>query len=43
MNWDLLEGKIKSCKKCDGLNSVELGTQNAPGYGSKNSNVVFLG
>lgn len=43
MNWNLLEGAIKSCKKCDGLNSVELGTQNAPGYGNKQSKVVFLG
>lgn len=43
MNWKLQEEQIKSCKKCNGLNSVEFGTQNAPGYGNKNSNVVILG
>ena len=42
-NWELLAKQIKSCNKCEGLNSVELGTQNAPGYGNKKSNVVFIG
>ena len=43
MNWNLQKEKIKTCRKCNGLNSVELGTQNAPGYGNKKSNVLILG
>jgi len=42
-HWDHLAHQIKSCKQCDGLNSVELGTENAPGYGNKNSKIVFIG
>ena len=42
-NWKQLEQQIKSCCKCEGLNSIELGTQNAPGYGNKNSKIVFVG
>jgi len=41
--WKLLAEVIKSCTKCEGLNSSELGTQNAPGYGNKKSPVVFIG
>ena len=42
-NWHQLEHQIKSCNQCEGLNSVELGTQNAPGYGNKKSKIVFVG
>jgi len=42
-SWNLLEEQVKSCHKCEGLNSVELGTQNAPGYGNKESRIVFIG
>jgi len=41
--WKLLKKEIKSCTKCEGMNSAELGTQNAPGYGNKKSPVVFIG
>lgn len=42
-NWNNLKINIKSCNLCKGLNSEELGTVNAPGYGDKNSKVVFIG
>ena len=43
MNWEQFDNGIKSCRLCEGLNSVELGTLNAPGYGNKNSKVVLIG
>jgi len=43
MNWETQEKKIKSCNLCPGLNSAALGTENAPGYGDKNSEVMILG
>lgn len=42
-NWDKLRSNIKSCNLCEGLNSKESGTDNAPGYGNINSKVVFIG
>ena len=42
-NWNQLKINIKSCDFCQGLNSEELGTLNAPGFGDTNSNVVFIG
>lgn len=42
-NWKNLEKSIKSCKQCAGLNRKDLGTLNAPGYGNKESKVVFIG
>ncbi len=42
-NWKHLKANIKSCSLCKGLNSEELSTLNAPGYGDTNSNVVFIG
>ncbi len=42
-NWNQLRKNIKSCDLCEGLNSEELGTDNAPGYGNTNSKVVFIG
>ena len=42
-NWKQLKTNIKSCNLCQGLNSEELGTLNAPGYGDINSKVVFIG
>ena len=41
--WTELSSKIKNCKKCKGLNSETYGTQNAPGYGSKESKAVIIG
>lgn len=43
MNWEQFNSDIKSCDLCDGLNSEKLGTQNAPGYGNRNSKVVLIG
>jgi len=43
MNWGQFNNGIKSCRLCEGLNSEELGTLNAPGYGNKNSKVVLIG
>ena len=43
MNWALLNKQIKSCGLCDGLNSIQLGTQNAPGYGNTESRIVLIG
>lgn len=42
-NWKQLEDTIKACHQCEGLNSEELGTQNATGYGNKASEIVFIG
>ena len=42
-NWKQLEQQIKCCHECEGLNSPKLGTENAPGYGSKKSKIVFIG
>ena len=42
-NWEQLRRQIESCNKCEGLNSVELGTKNAPGFGNKESKIVFIG
>ena len=42
-NWDQLNNEIKSCELCEGMNSKKLGTLNAPGYGDKASNLVFIG
>ena len=42
-NWNQLRHNIKACGLCEGLNSKELGTDNAPGYGNINSKVVFIG
>ena len=42
-NWNQFRNDIKLCHICQGLNSEELGTLNAPGYGNVNSNVVFIG
>jgi|GEM_PF-1888770 len=41
--WLNLRHSIKSCQKCEGLNSKELGTENAPGYGNTNSRIIFIG
>ncbi|MCU7836154.1 MAG: hypothetical protein KZQ83_13010, partial [gamma proteobacterium symbiont of Taylorina sp.] len=41
--WNQLNGNIKSCSLCEGLNSVKLETLNAPGYGDINSKLVFIG
>lgn len=41
--WLNLRYSIKSCQKCEGLNSKELGTENAPGYGNTNSRIIFIG
>jgi DNA polymerase len=43
VNWKQLEQQIKSCHECEGMNSVELGTENAPGYGNKKSKIIFIG
>ncbi len=43
MHWEQLSKNIKSCALCEGLNSEELGTKNAPGYGNINSTLVFIG
>ena len=43
MSWEQLNSNITSCHLCEGLNSVELGTLNAPGYGDINSKIVFIG
>ena len=42
-DWDKMQLAIKSCSLCEGLNSHQLGTLNAPGYGNKGSKVVFIG
>ncbi len=42
-NWERFNKGIKSCQLCEGLNSEELETQNAPGYGNRNSKVVIVG
>jgi DNA polymerase len=42
-DWVSMSKRIKACTLCDGLNSDELGTQNAPGYGNKNSKVAIIG
>ena len=42
-NWKQFEDTIKACCQCEGLNSDEFGTQNAPGYGNKASEIVFIG
>lgn len=43
MNWVQFNNGIKSCGLCEGLNSEELGTLNASGYGNKKSKVVLIG
>jgi len=42
-DWKQLNHAIKSCSLCDGLNVPALGTQNAPGYGSTKSKIIFIG
>ena len=42
-NWMQLTNEIKSCKLCEDMNSEELGTLNAPGYGNRTSRLVFIG
>jgi len=42
-DWKQLNQEIKSCNQCSGLNSEQLGTLNAPGYGDTNSKIVFIG
>ncbi len=42
-DWSAFNAGIKSCQRCPGLNSVEFGTQNAPGYGNISSRLMLIG
>jgi uracil-DNA glycosylase len=41
--WQLLNTRIKGCGRCAGLNKQSLGTQNAPGYGNRQSPLALIG
>jgi uracil-DNA glycosylase len=43
MRWKTLSAEIKKCHRCDGLNDIELGTKNAPGYGNTKSPLMRVG